>query len=122
MVVGYQTLELQEGNVKAVLEAYLMKELVREREQKFRSRSEMAPSEPVLIRAASPRDRRRLRRLAQLDSAPEPRGAMLVAEREGALVAAVPLAGGRVIADPFELTADAVSLLELRRAQLRPAG
>jgi hypothetical protein len=46
---------------------------------------------------------------------------MLVAERDGVLVAALPLSGGRAIADPFELTAGVVGLLELRRAQLHPA-
>jgi hypothetical protein len=46
---------------------------------------------------------------------------MLVAERAGMVVAAVPLGGGRSIADPFEPSADIVSLLELRRTQLRAA-
>jgi hypothetical protein len=108
--------------VKGLLDVFLMNELQREREAKIRrAGARRQLEEPVLIRSASSRDRRRLSRLAALDSAPEPRGEMLLAERAGALVAAVPLAGGRAIADPFESTRDAVSLLELRRAQLRPA-
>lgn len=37
------------------------------------------------------------------------------------LVAAVPVNGGRAIADPFAPTADVVSLLQLRANQLRAA-
>ena len=107
--------------MNSIVEQYLVKELMREREAKIRSRSDEAFAKPVVIRASSRRDRRRLQRLAQLDSAPEPQGTMLVAERSGHLVAAVPLAGGRPIADPFEPTADTVRLLELRRAQLLAA-
>jgi len=104
------------------LGTFLVKELMREREEKARSFRAHETSDKLVIRSASRRDQRRLRRLAELDSAPEPLGAVLVAEREGSLVAALPLAGGQAIADPFEWTADAVGLLELRRAQLRPAG
>jgi hypothetical protein len=35
------------------------------------------------------------------------------------MLAALPLGSGRVIADPFEPTAEVVALLELRAAQLR---
>ena len=58
--------------MKSIVEAYLVKELMREREAKFRSRSNQFVAKPVVIRAASRRDRRRLRRLAELDSAREP--------------------------------------------------
>lgn len=57
-------------------------------------------------------------RLAQLDSARPPSGPLLVAERGGLPVAARSLADGRVVADPFERTADAVALLHMRAAQL----
>ena len=50
-----------------------------------------------------------------------PDGPVLVAEQAGILVAAVPLRGGRSIADPFTPSADIVRLLELRRTQLRAA-
>ena len=113
-----QATTTEETGVKSIVEAYLVQELMREREARLRSRAGKVEAEPVLIRAASRRDQRRLRRLAQLDSAPQPSGAMLIAERSGCLVAAVPLDGGRAIADPFEPTAEVVSLLELRRTQL----
>ncbi len=44
---------------------------------------------------------------------------MLVAETGGEIVAAVPVAGGRAIADPFRRTAALVEILELRASQLR---
>jgi hypothetical protein len=107
--------------VKALIEAELFRQIERDRQRMTRSRSERTRPDAVVIRQASAEDSGRLQRLALLDSAPRPHGAMLVAEREGVLVAAVPLSGGRAIADPFEPTAGIVGLLELRRAQLRPA-
>ena len=44
---------------------------------------------------------------------------MLLGELDGELVAAVPIAGGPAIADPFLKTSAFVSLLGLRAAQLR---
>jgi hypothetical protein len=76
---------------------------------------------PVLIRQASERDAAKLHRLAVLDSADDVHVPALVAERDGSLVAAVPMDGGRAIADPFVPSADVVRLLELRRTQLEHA-
>jgi hypothetical protein len=64
-------------------------------------------------------DRAALRRLAQLDSGTELGGQVLVAEVEGSILAAIAVAGGQVLADPFSRTAELRSLLELRTAQLR---
>lgn len=72
----------------------------------------------LFIRRAREEDACALRRLAALDGAPPPAGAMLIAECHGHLVAAVPLGGGRAIADPFRATAGVVRLLELRAAQI----
>jgi|SRR5580704_1512746 hypothetical protein len=72
----------------------------------------------VILRLAEATDTRRLRILAQLDSAPAPRGPMLIAEVEGRLRAALPLDGGEPIADPFRRSADLVELLRTRAAQL----
>jgi len=107
--------------VKALIEAELFREMVRDRERVSKRWRERSGSDGLVIRNAAPDDAGRLERLALLDSAPAPRGPMLVAERGGMLIAAVPLGGGRSIADPFEPSADVVGLLELRRAQLRPA-
>ena len=57
-------------------------------------------------------------RLARLDSAPTPPGPVLVAALDGRPVAALPLDGGPAIADPFEYTAEAVSVLQLRLGQM----
>jgi hypothetical protein len=107
--------------VKALIEAELFRQIQRDRQRITRRRAERMTADEVVIRSASAADSGRLQRLAMLDSAPAPHGPMLVAERHGMLVAAVPLGGGRPIADPFEPTAGIVGLLELRRAQLRPA-
>lgn len=72
----------------------------------------------VTIRCATDRDRRALHRLAALDSAGWDGGPALVASVHDELWAALPLAGGAAIADPFRPTADVVALLQLRAAQL----
>jgi hypothetical protein len=64
-------------------------------------------------------DRAALRRLAELDSGTKLGGQVLVAEVEGSILAAIAVAGGEVLADPFSRTAELRSLLELRAAQLR---
>jgi hypothetical protein len=73
----------------------------------------------VTIRRSHASDRAALRRLAQLDSRRLAEGELLVAEVDGELRAALPLAGGGAIADPFRPTAPLVSLLGLRAAQIR---
>jgi hypothetical protein len=52
-----------------------------------------------------------LRRLAQLDDAPELAGEILVATIDADVVAALSLDDGRVVANPFVLTSEAVELL-----------
>ena len=74
--------------------------------------------ERVTVRHADAGDTTALRRLAALDSSDAPSGPVLLAESEAAILAAMPLDGGRAIADPFERTAELLDLLELRRAQL----
>jgi hypothetical protein len=73
----------------------------------------------VTIRPAFPDDAAALARLAALDSARLPAGPLLVAEVEGELWAAVPLAArDRAIADPFRPSGDLVVLLRQRARQL----
>ena len=80
-----------------------------------------APSQMsyMTIRTADREDRRRLERLAALDSARPLDGDALVAEVDGDTVAALDLGSGRAIADPFRPTAGALNLLRTRAAQLR---
>ena len=68
----------------------------------------------LVLRRSSAEDEQALARLARLDSAPRPRGDMLVAEVDDVIVAAVPLEGGPAIADPFRPTADVVAILQAR--------
>jgi hypothetical protein len=75
---------------------------------------------PVVIRLATAGDQPRLRRLAQLDSAQEPEGQTLIGEVQGEPVAAVSLADGRSIADPFVLAGPILELVRLRARQLGP--
>jgi hypothetical protein len=76
-------------------------------------------TEGISIRRLGTGDRAELERLAQLDSRPPPEGALLGLAVEGRLVAAMSIATGESIADPFSRTGELRALLELRAAQLR---
>lgn len=65
----------------------------------------------IVLRPAVPADAAALDRLAQLDSRRLPAGPHLVAERDGALIAALAQPSGVAVADPFTPSADAVELL-----------
>jgi hypothetical protein len=73
------------------------------------------------IRRANPHDAPALCRLAALDSAEPLGGEILLAEVEGEAAAALSLADGTAIADPFRPTAALVELLAMRRTQLAAA-
>lgn len=76
----------------------------------------------VTIRRATPADAYALSRLAALDSARPLPGPVLVAEVDGELWAARDLHSGRVVADPFRLTASLVALLHERAVHLAGTG
>jgi hypothetical protein len=71
----------------------------------------------ITIRQSTDADRKALLRLAELDEAPEPTGAALLAFVGGELRAALPLERGSAVADPFHLTGDVIDLLRLRARQ-----
>jgi hypothetical protein len=73
----------------------------------------------VELRLCRVADDPQLERLAQLAERALPHGRLVVAARHGEIVAALPLAGGPALRDPFARTADLLPLLELRAAQLR---
>ena len=75
----------------------------------------------MVLRADRPTDESTLRRLAALDSSRPLKGRALVAEVEGRPIAAIGLTDERVVADPFERTAEVVELLKLRVAGIRHA-
>ena len=72
----------------------------------------------VTLRFAAFHDAPDLLRLAQLDSARSLRDPVLVGEVSGRIIAALSLADGQVIADPFVLSLGLIELLQARARQL----
>src|SRR3954468_1374833 len=72
----------------------------------------------VTVRLAGPADRSAVERLAVLDSAAVPAGDVLLAEVGDEVQAALPVAGGEPIADPFRPTTGLVALLRERAHQI----
>ena len=66
---------------------------------------------PVTIRPADAEDEPAVRRLAALDSAPVPRGPLMLAEVDGELRVAVSVDDRKAIADPFYRTLALVALV-----------
>jgi hypothetical protein len=65
----------------------------------------------VTLRPAEPDDERAIAIVAQRDTRPVPPEPHLVAECDGALVAALSLRNGAAVADPFRRTAEVVELM-----------
>jgi hypothetical protein len=80
-----------------------------------------AMTPPITFRQGGDADAPVLRRLAELDSARPIQGEVFLAEHDGRAIAAVSVAEQRVIADPFERTADVVKLLWHWALQARAA-
>ena len=74
---------------------------------------------PVTLRLASDSDVEALDRLAELDSRPLPPSPHLLGERGGRLEAAISLATGELIADPFRRTAELCELLRCHAGDVR---
>jgi hypothetical protein len=73
----------------------------------------------LVVRRARPSDHHALATLAALDSARPLIGERIVGEVDGQIAAAVSLHDGRVVANPFEPTADVVEILRLHTAGAR---
>jgi hypothetical protein len=80
------------------------------------------PAASLTIRYATADDADAIRRLAALDSARQPRGAILVAEVAGEPWAAISLEDFHAISDPFRPSADLVWLLVQRARDIERAG
>jgi hypothetical protein len=78
----------------------------------------VAATSQVTLRFAYPDDVESLNRLAVIDSAELPSLPVLLAEVDGELWAALSLADGSAVADPFRPTAPVVELLRARARQL----
>ena len=72
----------------------------------------------IAIRSARPGDLAAIRRLAHLVDHTMPADPVLVAESDGAVVAALSTSSGEIVTDPFRATGDLVALLQLRSTQL----
>jgi hypothetical protein len=75
----------------------------------------------ITIREAREADAAGIQRLAALDDSAVPNGAALLAFIDGRLAAARSLSRDQIVADPFQRTADAVALLDLRAHQASAA-
>jgi hypothetical protein len=76
-------------------------------------------TDPITIRHSTKEDRDRILALAELDGHAAPSGEALLAEVDGRLWAAVGVADGIAVADPFQRTGEVVDLLRLRAEQER---
>jgi hypothetical protein len=76
-------------------------------------------TQDVELRLCRIADDPQLDRLAALAERPLPHGRLVIAATGGQIVAALPLAGGPALRDPFARTAHLMPLLELRAEQLR---
>jgi hypothetical protein len=76
----------------------------------------------VTLRFAFPDDEHAISRLAQLDSSEPPAMPVLLGEVGGELRAALSLADGAVVADPFRPSTALVDLLRARARQLTGTG
>jgi hypothetical protein len=85
---------------------------------KGRAQKRRAQGDGLTVRAATLRDGEAVRVLAALEGVGMPKGPVLVAEVGHEVVAALPLQGGRALADPFRPSAHLVELLQLRAKQL----
>jgi hypothetical protein len=75
---------------------------------------------PIELRLCRVGDLGALAELAELNDRRLPEGSFVVALVAGRIVAAQPVDGGPLLADPFAHTAHLGPLLEVRAAQLRP--
>jgi hypothetical protein len=84
-------------------------------------RRTVAERQCIEIRRANGDDVEALRTLADLTEGPVPPAPLLVAEVDGALLAAMSTRTGEIMADPFVPTEDVVALLRFRVSQLDAA-
>ncbi|HWH93552.1 MAG TPA: hypothetical protein VNT03_06795 [Baekduia sp.] len=82
----------------------------------------MTSTSTIVLQQASAEHDAALREISQLDSARTVARPALMAVVDGRLIAAASLHDGRVVADPFAETEEAVELLRLRSASLRTGG
>jgi hypothetical protein len=82
--------------------------------------NQLHPTITIRRLGATEADHAALARLAELDSNHRLEGAVLGAEVEGRILAAISMETGEVVADPFSRTSELRAMLKLRLAQLQP--
>ncbi|MCW2965565.1 MAG: hypothetical protein JWO17_2817 [Actinomycetia bacterium] len=102
-----------------ILAAEHVKELRRDARVVRAAPRPVVDTQDVELRLCRIGDDPQLERLAALAERPMPHGRLVIAATGGQIVAALPLAGGPALRDPFARTAHLMPLLELRAAQLR---
>jgi hypothetical protein len=79
----------------------------------------MYPANAYVIRQATIDDQDTIERIAALDGQRPLTGArVLIGEIDGLPAAAISLSDGRVVADPFQFTAQLIPVLQMRRRSL----
>src|SRR4051794_37231164 len=90
-----------------------------QRRHSLTARPVARPIGEISIRRLTDDDAEGVNRVAGRDSAARPSGELLGAEIDGRLIAAISIATGETVADPFTRTDAARSMLLMRAAQLR---
>ena len=109
------------SNLTALVAHEHTADLLRAAQQEARGRLSSRPDHhfaTVALRLASDKDAQALRALADLDDTRALDGEVLLAAIDEQPVAALSLRDGRVVANPFVRTFDAVALLRLRAQHL----
>lgn len=109
------TRQIVEARLEDVRRANARRQLLESRPRRRREITDLAD---VALRLCRVSDDGAISRLAALEERPEPHGRFVVAEVNGEIVAALPLAGGAPLRDPFARTAHLIRLLEVRADQL----
>ena len=110
------------GLIPLLSEAQTAEALRRARYRRIPARDGRPAEVDAIVRIACETDGPALERLAQLEGRRLPVGPVLVAVQDGEVLAAVSVAGGEPIADPFRHTAALVDLLGRALAHLREEG
>jgi hypothetical protein len=114
------------NSINAIVAAEHRADLLRAASRQRPAASSGASNEPatartVALRPAHADEAQLVNQLAELDDAPTLEGQVLLALIDGEAVAALSLRDGRVVANPFRRTQDAIALLRVRAKHLSRA-
>jgi hypothetical protein len=113
---------LYHPEIQRVMVEQRLESLRRDARHTYPKPSARADISRIALRLCRAGDEAELARLAALEGVAVPAGRFVLAEVNGRLVAALAIASGCLLADPFVATTDLRRLLELRASQLREPG